>query len=199
MPPPLTLDGPRLRLRHWREADRDAFAAINADPAVMRHFAAPLSRAESDAAFDRLVAHFAEHGWGFWAVERHETLGCIGAVGLLHLVWEAELEGCDPPRRLGPPMVEIGWRIATTCQRQGFAAEPARLALGAGFGRLGLAEIFAFTVPPNLPSWRLMEALGMRRLGHFAHPRLPAGHPLQRHLLYRIGREMAGFPSSAPG
>ena len=35
---------------------------------AMRHFAAPLSRAESDAWGARMQAHIAAHGWGFWAV-----------------------------------------------------------------------------------------------------------------------------------
>ena len=46
----MILDGPRLRLRPWRAAeDAGAFAAMNADPEVMRHFAGRLRREESDA------------------------------------------------------------------------------------------------------------------------------------------------------
>ena len=65
----MILDGPRLRLRPWREADSEAFAALNADPEVMRHFPAPLTRAESDAFLARIRAHEAAHGFCFWAVE----------------------------------------------------------------------------------------------------------------------------------
>ena len=32
----------RLRLRHWRDADREPFAALNADPVVMEYYPAPL-------------------------------------------------------------------------------------------------------------------------------------------------------------
>ena len=39
----------RLLLRRWRRDDRAPFAALNADPEVMRHFPAPMSREESDA------------------------------------------------------------------------------------------------------------------------------------------------------
>ncbi|MFC7539583.1 GNAT family N-acetyltransferase [Siccirubricoccus deserti] len=135
----------------------------------MRHFAAPLSRAESDAWGARMQAHIATHGWGFWAVELLATPGCIGAVGLMHIPWQV------PGRASQVPAVEIGWRIAPAQQRQGLAEEAARLALAAGFGPIGLAEILAFTVPANVPSWRLMEKLGMRRIGGFEHPRLPEG------------------------
>jgi ribosomal-protein-alanine N-acetyltransferase len=178
MPKPMTLEGPRLRLRPWREEDLTPLAAINADPVAMRHFAAPMSRAESDAWAARLQAHIEAHGWGFWAVERRAAPGCIGAVGLMHIPWEAEFT----------PAVEIGWRIAPGLQRQGLAEEAARLALAAGFGPAGLPEIVAFTVPANEASWRLMEKLGMAPAGRFEHPRLPQGHPLRQHLLYRITR-----------
>ena len=179
MTEPMTLEGPRLRLRPWRGEDRDPLAALNADPVAMRHFPAPMTRAESDAWAGRLEAHFATHGWGFWAVERRDRPGLIGAVGLMHIAWEAEFT----------PAVEIGWRIAPAFQRQGLAAEAARLSLAAGFGPIGLAEILAFTVPANAPSWLLMAGLGMRPAGTFEHPRLPEGHPLRTHLLYRLTRQ----------
>lgn len=58
------------------------------------------------------------------------------------------------------------------------------------FATLGLEEVVAFTVPANQPSWTLMQRLGMRRdeAGDFEHPRLSEGHPLRRHVLYRIGQ-----------
>jgi RimJ/RimL family protein N-acetyltransferase len=174
----MMLDGPRLRLRPWREEDADTFAAMNADPAVMRHFAAPLTREQSDHFLRVLMAHEAEHGFCFWAVERRDTPGTIGLCGLMRVPWEARFT----------PAVEIGWRIAAARWRQGYAEEAARLSLAAGFGPLGLEEIVSFTVPANEPSWRLMQKLGLRPDGDFAHPRLPEGHPLRRHLLYRITR-----------
>lgn len=178
MPEPMTLEGPRLRLRPWRDEDLAPLAAINADPAAMRHFAAPMSRAESDAWAGRLRANLDAHGWGFWAVERLAEPGCIGAVGLLHIPWEAAFT----------PAVEIGWRIAPACQGRGFAEEAARLSLAAGFGPIGLTEVVAFTVPANGASRRLMDKLGMAAAGIFQHPRLPEGHPLRPHLLYRLTR-----------
>src|SRR5262245_3007973 len=59
----------RLILRRWRDADREPFAAHNADPEVMRYFAARLAREESDAVVDRILAHWDKHGWGPWAAE----------------------------------------------------------------------------------------------------------------------------------
>lgn len=174
-----TLEGPRLRLRPWRDADLAPLAALNGDPAVMRHFLKPLSRAESDAWAARMRRHCDEHGWGFWPVELPGVAPFIGVVGLIHVAFEAPFT----------PAVEIGWRLAPAFQRRGLAEEAARLALACGFGPLGLPSVVAFTPPANTRSWRLMERLGMVRETLFDHPRLPEGHPLRPHLLYRITRD----------
>ncbi len=173
---PVTLHGPRLTLRPWRAEDRNPLFAINGDPDSMRHFPAPMTRAESDAWAARLQAHIDEHGWGFWVVEHRADAAFAGVVGLMNIPWQARFT----------PAVEIGWRIAPAFRRDGLAFEAARMALGFGFGTLALREIVAFTVPGNVASWRLMERLGMRAAGDFDHPRLPEGHLLRRHLLYRI-------------
>ena len=59
----------RLVMRRWREEDREPFAAMNADPEVMRYFPAPLDRAASDALADRIEERFREQGFGLWALE----------------------------------------------------------------------------------------------------------------------------------
>lgn len=171
----MVLDGPRIRLRPWREDDGPAFAALNADPEVMRHFAAPLSRAESDAMFARVRAHEAEHGFCFWAAERGDRAHLVGFCGVQHVPFEARFT----------PAVEIGWRLFPAFWGQGLAREAAEMALDAAFGPLALDEVVAFTVPANRASWGLMRRLGMRPDGVFEHPRLPEGHPLRPHLLYR--------------
>ena len=53
---------------------------------------------------------------------------------------------------------------------------------------MGLDEIVAFTVPANVRSRRVMEKLGMSHAAsdEFDHPALAEGHPLRRHVLYRI-------------
>ncbi|HYG27251.1 MAG TPA: GNAT family N-acetyltransferase, partial [Caulobacteraceae bacterium] len=73
----------RLILRGWRDEDYQPFAALNADPEVMRHFPATLTRAESDAFADRNRRHIEEHGWGLWAVERKSDGLFVGYVGLM--------------------------------------------------------------------------------------------------------------------
>ena len=88
------------------------------------------------------------------------------------------------------PAVEIGWRLASEHWGKGLAAEGARGALRYGFETLRLEEVVSFTAPANLRSRRVMEKLGMSHnpADDFDHPRLPEGHALRRHVLYRIKR-----------
>jgi RimJ/RimL family protein N-acetyltransferase len=84
--------------------------------------------------------------------------------------------------------VEVGWRLAFEHWGHGYATEAARLALGYGFGTLALSEIVSFTSATNHRSRAVMERLGMRRdpAEDFDYPGMPKGHPLQRHVLYRL-------------
>ena len=177
MPDPF-LRTDRLLLRPWREDDLESFAALNADPAVMEHFARPLDRSESDAFVARIMAHFAREGFGFWAVEAPGAAPLVGFVGLARPAFEAPFTPC----------VEIGWRLAREHWGKGYATEAARAALRYGFEQLSLDEIVAFTVPENVRSRAVMERIGMTRSADddFDHPSLPEGHPLRRHVLYRV-------------
>ncbi len=185
---------PRLLLRGWREDDLEPFARLNADPRVMEHFPAPLTHEESDTLVARIGAHFERHGFGLWAVEVPGIAPLIGFVGLAVPGFEAAFTPC----------VEIGWRLAREHWGRGYATEGARAALGFGFEQVGLTEVVSFTVTANQPSRRVMERLGMRHeaADDFDHPGLPAGHPLRRHVLYRLDhaawRRQAGLIDKAP-
>ena len=87
-------------------------------------------------------------------------------------------------------VAELGWRLARGYWDRGFASEAARAVVADGFDRIGLEEIVSFTVPANMRSWRVMERLGMTHdpVDDFDHPRLPVGHRLRRHVLYRLKR-----------
>lgn len=168
----------RLLLRPFRDADLGEFARINADPRVMQHFPAPLSRVESDALAQRIRGDFEAQGYGLWALELPGRVPFLGFTGLSRPRFESHFT----------PAVEVGWRLAAEHWGQGYAYEAARAALHFGFAQLGLAQIVSFTTVSNRRSWRLMERLGMRRdaAEDFDHPALPSGHPLQRHVLYRL-------------
>jgi RimJ/RimL family protein N-acetyltransferase len=171
----------RLWLRTWREPDRAPFAALNADPEVMQFFVAPFTREQSDTLIERIEAHIREHGFGLWAVELRAEQRFVGFVGLAVTTFPAPFTPC----------VEIGWRLARDAWGRGYASEAARAALRFGFETLAPEEIVAYTVPDNIRSRRVMERIGMQRDEHgdFDHPRVPDGHPLRRHVLYRLSRK----------
>ena len=174
----MTLTTERLMLRQWRQADREPFAALNADPRVMEFFPACLDRAQSDAAADRIESHFARHGFGLWAVELPGTAPFIGFIGLSIPRFEAHFTPC----------VEIGYRLARAYWGKGYAPEGAKRVLAHGFDQLQLTEIVSFTARVNLRSRAVMERIGMRydASDDFDHPSLPENHTLRPHVLYRI-------------
>jgi RimJ/RimL family protein N-acetyltransferase len=168
----------RLTLRRWREADREPFAALNADPDVMDYFPTPLARAESDRLISRIEAGFDQRGYGLWALELRATGEFIGFTGLDISSFEAHFI----------PTVEVGWRLARSAWHHGYATEAARASLAFGFEEAGLEEIVSFTSIMNLRSRAVMERIGMTHdpTDDFDHPELQEGHRLSRHVLYRM-------------
>ncbi len=168
----------RLVLRDWRDGDRAPFAVLNADPAVMEHFPAPLCRRESDEFVDRIRAGFAARGFGLWAAEVAGTGQFIGFTGLSVPGFDAHFM----------PAVEIGWRLSRPAWGHGYATEAATRVLDFAFGELELSEIVSFTSVPNVRSQAVMRRLGMTHdpADDFEHPRLEEGHRLRDHVLWRI-------------
>ncbi|MDQ6841866.1 MAG: GNAT family N-acetyltransferase [Actinomycetota bacterium] len=176
---------PRLLLRHWRESDRQPFAALNADPEVMRYFPAPLPPDQSDAFVEMVLARIDRQGWGLWAVEVIDEARFIGLVGLNEAGFDAHFT----------PAVEVGWRLMRSSWGNGYATEAAGGAIEFGFDELRVEEIVSFTAAINEPSQQVMERLNMTRnpADDFDHPAVPEG-PLRRHVLFRL----APAPGRAP-
>ena len=175
---PITLRTDRLLLRPWDEADREPYAALNADHEVMEFFQAPLTRDESDAHVERIRAGFDEHGWGLWAAERLDSGEFIGFVGLT-------VPSFDAPFL---PGVEVGWRLARQHWGHGFATEGGTASLAFAFDALGLDEVLSFTTIENRRSRRVMEKLGLHHHPDldFDHPNVPEGSRIRPHVYYRI-------------
>lgn len=180
----------RLILRQWVDADRDAWAALNADPTVMEFFPAPLDREQSDAACTTLQQRISDHGFGFWAAELRSTGAFVGMIGL-----------ADRPEGLPiSPCIEVGWRLHQAFWGKGLATEGARASLDYAFGVLSRDEVVAFTATANVRSYRVMERLGMvRDVATFDHPSVPVGSPLREHLVYRITRTQWLHPPESGG
>jgi RimJ/RimL family protein N-acetyltransferase len=168
----------RLLMRRWRDSDREPFAALNADPEVMRYFPAVLTREESDRLVERIESRFEEHGFGLWALELLATGEFIGFTGLNPMPVGVPGEGGQ----------EVGWRLARHAWHHGYATEAARAAVQVGLVDVGLPEVWSLTAVLNTPSQSVMERLQMQRHGYVDHPQVEPGHPLRPHVVYRTSR-----------
>jgi RimJ/RimL family protein N-acetyltransferase len=179
-----TLETDRLILRPWRDDDRPALAKILADPEVRRFYPSVLTADETSAQIDGSIEATARNGFHLAGAALKSDGRLIGIIGLG--VIPDHLQQAIP----GHPRVEIGWQLDKTVWGQGLAPEGARAWLDYGWSVLDLGEIVAFTAEINRPSQRVMEKLGMHHdaADDFDHPRLPPGHPLRPHVLYRVGR-----------
>lgn len=171
----------RLLLRPWIDSDRQPFAEMSQDAAVMEYLRPLTTRTASDAWIDFQINHQSTHGFCLWAVESRASGTFMGAVGLFRIGFVASFT----------PAVEVGWRLARPFWGQGFAVEAARASIQFGFDEVHLTEIVAYTGVRNARSRRVMTTLGMSHdsADDFDHPRIPEGDPLRRQLLYRLKRE----------
>lgn len=90
-----------------------------------------------------------------------EVLGTGVAVGT---VMAKPIPASGPEPLLPSADTEIGWHFHPDHWGHGYAAEAASALLAAALAS-GLPRVVAVTYPGNLPSQRLAERIGMRRLG----------------------------------
>ena|SRR5689334_10355213 len=148
-----SLETPRLLLRRWRDDDLDGFAAITAQPEVMRyiHDGRTLDRpatAERLAVYQR---HWDEHGFGLYALEIKKTGELAGFTGLAVPAFLPEIM----------PAVEIGWRLGRAHWGQGIATEAAQAVVAHTRAELALRRLVSIHVVGNDASARIMIKLGM--------------------------------------
>ena len=163
-------------MRRWRGSDKAPFAALNADPEVMRYFARPPTRQASDRLAELADTDLELQGWGLWALEERASSRFLGFTGLARPTFEASFT----------PAVEIGWRLSRAAWGFGFATEAARAAAAYAFEEVGLDALVSYTAERNTRSRAVMRRLGMRHdpADDFDHPHIP--RELRRHVLYRL-------------
>ena len=176
----LTIETSRLLLRPWRDEDIESWVAMNADPRVMEYFVNPYDRAQSESSASTMRTSLERDGYGFWVVEVKDSISFAGVIALVDVPFEAHFT----------PAREIGWRLIYDAWGEGYATEGAKAALDFAFTTLRWEEIVSMTSVLNLRSRRVMERIGMTHdpLDDFDHPRIPDGHRLKRHVLYRLKR-----------
>lgn len=165
----------RLILRSWKSEDLPLFAAMNKDARVMRYFPATLTDEQTESFYNRIQSEFERNGWGLYAVELKSSGMFIGYVGLHEIGFDADFT----------PGVEIGWRLAEEYHNQGLATEAAKVVLKLA-KKKGLHRLYSFTAKQNTPSERVMQKIGMIKVGEFEHPTIPEHSPLRTHVLYQI-------------
>lgn len=153
----------RLRLRGFTAEDKPAYAAMRADPEVVRFlvggealipFAAEIA--------DSRIAAFRKawsSGFGVWAVEDKETGRFLGQTGLARLERSSD--------------VEVLYAFTRRAWGNGYAREAARAALAFAFETADLQRVVAFVVPQNIASSRVLEAVGLTALGETRYNDFP--------------------------
>lgn len=161
------LTTPRLALTRIAERDWPELRAMHNDPRVMATLGGVQPPAVTRAAFDRLLRHWDDHGFGWWAVRDHAAR-FLGRGGLRRVLVESTEE------------LEIGYGIIADAWGRGYATELARAAAAAGFERIGAGSLCSFTLPSNAASRRVMDKVGLEFEREVVYAELS-------HVLYRIG------------
>ncbi len=166
----------RLGFRNWTAADLESLAALNADPEVMAFFPSLKTKEESREILERLKASFLANKYTYFAVETVENKDFIGFIGLLQQTFEAEFTPC----------IDIGWRLKKSVWNKGYAVEGAKRCLEYAFESLDLEKIYAMAPVVNVKSERVMQKIGMVKVGNFQHSALQNTPYLSDCVLYEV-------------
>ena len=125
---------------------------------------APLAPYDEAAVAERLrsdLAHWRRYRFGPWLLTDRSDGSFVGRAGL---AWTTVA---------GRVAVELPWSIVPSRWRQGLASEAAAAALDAA-RELGVEErTVSFALRDNVASLRVMQKVGLRRVGEVEHAGLP--------------------------
>lgn len=144
------LETGRLVFRPFTPHDLGLVGELHRDPEVGRYMGGVWTGDEIAETLARFVAEQAERGHSKWAVFTREG-EFVGRAGVS--VWPATGE------------LELGYAFRPVFWGQGLATEAARAVAAWTFANTQVAHIIAFTHPRNYGSQRVLERIGMRRLG----------------------------------
>jgi ribosomal-protein-alanine N-acetyltransferase len=146
------LNTSRLLLRPFSRDDFAGLHQLNADPEVMRHIGTGVRNAEETRQhLERILGHWATHGFGIWAMVLRDSGRVAGRCGLQHYETTEE--------------IELSYALAQDLWGRGITLEAARASLAYGFSVLELPRIIATVRSANTRSHRVLEKLGMRLEG----------------------------------
>ncbi len=159
----------RVLLRRWRAEDELEMTRINREPEVARWLNRPVDEAAIGGFFGVICGHWAQHGFGPWALEslEGERRGAfLGFAGLAYVPPLLSAAGSAP---------ELGWRLDPAVWGRGLATEASIAACDDAFGRLEQPEVISIIHPRNERSQRVAVKLGMRRDRQIDNPVLGIG------------------------
>jgi len=137
-------------------------AAINANPEVMRYFPSTQTEEETKGFIQRAQKSYEVHGYTYFAVDHLVDHKMIGFIGLAYQKYDSPFT----------PATDIGWRLDPAYWGRGLATEGAIASLEYGLEELKLSKIISVAVQENLPSIKVMEKIGLKKMGEFEHPLL---------------------------
>jgi [ribosomal protein S5]-alanine N-acetyltransferase len=149
----LTID--RLVLRNYDHSDWERVHIYGADPDFSKYELWGPNSVDDTKKFisDMVLQKESKTRYKF------DLAICLKDSGLL-------IGGCGIRRESEMSKVaNLGWAINPEFQRMGYATEAANALIKFGFTQLNLAVIYATCDTRNDPSFRVMEKLGMKRVG----------------------------------
>ena len=144
----------RLVLHPLTGSDADALHRISNDPMVRRYLwdDEPVSRARIEEVVAQSARMFSEEDLGLFGVRLRGSQRLVGFCGFVRL------EGMEEP--------ELGYELLPELWGSGLATEAARACVRHAFEEAGLERVIAGADASNGASLRVIEKLGMKRMGN---------------------------------
>ena len=171
----------RLVLRGELPGDLEVWLEHMNTPEVMDKVGGVQPREKVTEAFAKMAAE-ADSLLSFYFLALKADGALVGKAGL------SRIETAVAPDELRGA-VQVGWSLRADCWGKGYASEAGEAALVLAFERLGLPRVYSQTSERNVPSWRVMERLGMKRRADLDYP--DADYPPEDNptMVYSLTRE----------
>jgi RimJ/RimL family protein N-acetyltransferase len=161
----------RLTLRRFTEADAESQFELDSDPEVMR-YVGPFKLPSADAYRERIrtlyAAYYAGHpARGIWAVEETANAAFLGWVALKPAV---DYKYAAEAGWTRPTDLELGYRLRRSAWGKGYATEMSRRLVDLALADPTVTCVVSCALVTNVTSWRVMEKVGLRKVGEFAVP-----------------------------
>jgi RimJ/RimL family protein N-acetyltransferase len=156
------LETERLVFRRERPGDLAVWLEHMNTPTVMDKVGGVQPPEKVAEAFAKMAAD-GDGELSFYLLALKEDGTLVGKAGLSRIETEVapdELRGA----------VQVGWTLRADCWGKGYAREAGAAALAIAFERLRLPQVYSQTSERNVPSWRVMERLGMMRRADLDYP-----------------------------